>query len=394
MRRPAVPVILLSLAAALAFAPAAPGQQKAAPEGGAFSPSRVEATDQRIATLKLPPGFSISVAARGIDGARMLLVLPDGSLLVSQPNAGMVRRLFDRDGDGRYDEQQFAVEGLSTAHGMAFHRQKLYLAGVVQILAADLGADGKFGEWRKIADLPRSGSHSRRTLAVGPADGRLYVTVGSTCNNCEESNPEHAAVLSMRLDGGDRRIFAKGLRNTMGFGFHPATRELWGMDHGSDWRGDDKPPEELNRIEVGKDYGWPYCYMDRRVDIHSDPPRGKTREQYCAATEPAALGYQAHSAPIGMAFYDGALFPAEYRGDAFVAMQGSWNRKVPVGHSVVRIRFQSGKPLGFVDFLTGFLSADGQTHFGTPAGLAVDRDGSLLISDDSTGLIYRVRYAK
>ena len=378
----------------LALAQNAAGQYKAPPEGRSFSPTQVEPTDQRIAGLKLPPGFSIDVAARDLDGARMLLVLPDGSLLVSQPNAGVVRRLFDRDSDGRYDEQQFVVEGLSAAHGLAFHKQKLYAAGVVQILVADLGADGKLGGWRRIAELPRSSGHNRRTLAIGPTDGRLYVTVGSTCNNCAESNPEHAAVLSMTLDGGDRRIFAKGLRNTMGFGFHPTTGELWGMDHGSDWRGDDKPPEELNKLMEGKDYGWPYCYMDRRPDIHSDPPKSKTREQYCAGTEGAVLGYQAHAAPIGMAFYTGRMFPPEYRGDAFVAMQGSWNRYPPVGHSVVRIRFQNGQPMGFVDFLGGFLAADGKTHFGTPAGLAVDRDGSLLISDDSTGLIYRVRYAK
>jgi glucose/arabinose dehydrogenase len=166
------------------------------------------------------------------------------------------------------------------------------------------------------------------------------------------------------------------------------------MDNGTDERGNDVPPEELNRLQEGADYGWPYVFGKRQVDAAMEDPPDTTKEKYAATTEPSVLEYQAHSAPIAMRFYGSDQFPAEYRGDAFVAMHGSWNRDPPTGYKVVRIRFDHGTPKGFEDFLTGFLVEHGKGHFGRPAGLTVAKDGALLVSDDSNGIIYRVSYGK
>ncbi|HEV2734216.1 MAG TPA: PQQ-dependent sugar dehydrogenase [Longimicrobiaceae bacterium] len=223
----------------------------------------------------------------------------------------------------------------------------------------------------------------------------LYVSVGSTCNNCGETNRENATLLRMRTDGSDRGVYASGLRNMIGWDWHPATGQLWGMDHGSDWRGDDLPPEELNRVENGTHYGWPFCYGDRRVDAFTPAaPPGGDRQGFCRRTAAPVLTYTAHAAPIGMVFYKGMQFPAEYRGDAFVAMRGSWNRRPPSGYKLVRIRFDAaGSPTRIEDFVTGFLSRDGQAFRGRIAGVAVARDGSVLFADDTNGVIYRVAYA-
>ena len=244
-----------------------------------------------------------------------------------------------------------------------------------------------------IDGLPDGGQHPNRTIAFG-ADG-LYISVGSSCNACRETNPEHATLLRFPPEGGKRAIFAHGLRNTIGFDWHPVTGELWGMDHGSDWRGDDEPPEELNHLQEGKDYGWPFCYANRNVDRHLvTAPEGKSKEDYCSATQAPALTYQAHGAPIAMIFYRGSQLPADYRGDAFVAMHGSWNRKVPSGYNVVRVRFKNRRPVQFEEFLTGFLARDGESYIGRPAGLAMAADGALLVSDDANGVIYRISYER
>ena len=170
---------------------------------------------------------------------------------------------------------------------------------------------------------------------------------------------------------------------------------MWGMDHGIDWGGDNYPREELNLLEQGKDYGWPFCSDERIVNqTYTNRPKGQSKEEYCKKTEPTGLTYTAHAAPIWMLFYTGSMFPAEYKNDAFVAMHGSWNRKLASGYDVVRIKYDHGKPVKFEPFVTGFLLPNGQSQFGRPAGLAVLKDGSLLISDDDNGIIYRVSYQK
>jgi glucose/arabinose dehydrogenase len=280
-------------------------------------------------------------------------------------------------------------------HGIAFHDDQVFLANVKSVFSATVAEDGSFGPLTEIIDdLPDGGQHALRTLGVGP-DELLYISVGSDCDACAETNPEHATILRSTLAGqaaGARTILATGLRNTIGFGWHPVSEDLWGMDHGSDWRGDDLPPEELNAIVSGNDYGWPYCYGDREVDPIIDDPPDQTKAEYCAATTAPALTNQAHQAPIGMTFYAGATFPASYQNGAFVAFHGSWNRKPATGYYVAFIPFDAGEPQGVEPFVTGFLNSEGTATFGRPAGIAVAADGALLFSDDTNGIVYRVQY--
>jgi glucose/arabinose dehydrogenase len=313
-------------------------------------------------------------------------------LYVTRPDPGDVLRLTDTDADGIADEQTTVAADLPLVHGIVFRGAQVYLATATQVLLADVDASGGFARPAVIIDdLPDGGQHPRRTLGISPED-ELFISVGSSCDACEESNEEHATMLRATLDGATRSIFASGLRNTIGFAWHPTTRQLWGMDHGSDWRGDDIPPEELNAIMEGGDYGWPYCYGDRRIDpVIQDPPHS-TKETYCAMTRAPELWTQAHKAPIGFTFATGASFPAEYQDDAFIAMHGSWNRFPPTGYEVVRLVFDDGVPQRFEPFVTGFLSDDGSSTFGRPAGVAVASDGALLFSDDTSGVIYRVSY--
>lgn len=368
----------------------------AASEAGvsqSFSPQREPMSEQQLRSLKLPRGFQVNVFAKDLGNARMLAVTGEGVVLVTRPGDGKVTALHDKNGDGVAEVRKDVVPDLPGVHGIAIRSGQIYLATPQQVYRGALDLDGGVQRLQKIGDeLPEGGQHPRRTLGFDD-DDNLYISVGSTCNDCEEDNPEHATLLRSKADGSGRTVFAKGLRNTMGFGWHPQTRELWGMDHGSDRRGNDVPPEEFNQLVQGADYGWPFCHSNNVVDAQTGNPKQGTKQERCAKAEPPALMYQAHSAPIALAFYTGSQFPAEYRNDAFVAMHGSWNRKPATGYKVVRIRFQNGKPTGFEDFLSGFLSSDGSKQFGRPAGLAIAKDGALLMSDDSQGIIYRVSFS-
>jgi glucose/arabinose dehydrogenase len=220
----------------------------------------------------------------------------------------------------------------------------------------------------------------------------MYITVGSTCNACADSNPENATILRANADGTGRIIYANGLRNTIGFGWHPQTQELWGLDHGIDWLGDDQQEEELNLIKQGAFYGWPYIYGDGRYNPHPRPMGDTTYADILAKTTLPSLLYEPHAAPMGMIFYTGSQFPAEYQNDAFATMRGSWNRTKPSGYKVVRIHFENGKPVSAQDFVTGFLVNNNQAQFGRPVGITMHTDGSLLFTDDNNGVIYRVSY--
>jgi glucose/arabinose dehydrogenase len=360
-------------------------------ERDVFRPEERPVSPALAASLRAPTGFTVSTFATEVEDARMLAARGD-FVYVTRPEPGDVLRLADTDGDGTADERATVASGWPLVHGIAFRNDQVYLATPNQVLLASVGADGGFGAPEVIiADLPDGGQHPLRTLGISPTD-QLFISVGSTCDACADSNPENATLLVAALDGATRSTFARGLRNTIGFGWQPITNALWGMDHGSDWRGNDTPPEELNTIVEGADYGWPYCYGDRIVDpVIQDPP-GSTKEAYCASTRGPILSTQAHKAPIGLTFYSGTSFPSEYRDDAFIAMHGSWNRFPPTGYEVVRLVFENGVPQRFEDFVTGFLIEDGAATFGRPAGITVAPDGSLLFSDDTSGAIYRVRY--
>ncbi len=362
-------------------------------QSNVFKPAKVPVTPERIAALRAPEGFTVSAFASGLKNPRILAVAPDGTVYVSRREQGDVLMLRDTDGDGRADGVPMQVATRANAHGLAIRDGKLYIATVKEIFVGDIQPDGTLGPLRMlVGDLPDGGQHPNRTMAFGP-DGALYVSVGSTCNACNETNPEHAAMLRVSPDGKNRSIFATGLRNTIGFGWQPATGEMWGMDHGMDFLSDNIPPEELNKIERGRQYGWPHLWGRDGENPQSTPPGGITKEQWLKMSTPMTLGYLPHAAPMQMAFYpQGGSFPAEYAGDAFIAMRGSWNAKPAAGYEIVRIRFQNGAPVGFEPFVTGFLTDNGTTHIARPVGLALMPDGSMLLSDDANGMIYRIAY--
>ncbi|MBE9177319.1 sorbosone dehydrogenase family protein [Oculatella sp. LEGE 06141] len=371
-----------------------PQQQTVEPlEGYLATPEQLEFDEALLERLQLPDGFEINVFAQDLGNPRKLAVAPNGTVFVTLRDDGEVLALMDRNGDGRMDEKRTVASNVDYVNGIIVHENQLYFVTDTTLYSAALGADGMPAAPQVlIDDLPDAGQHPNRTLGFGP-DGMLYISVGSTCNACDEPNDEHATLLRAQPDGSNREIYAEGLRNTIGFTWHPETSELWGMDHGSDWRGNDSPPEELNRIAPGEHYGWPFCWGDRQPDVYLPAePDSMTKEEFCATTQPPVLTYQAHSAPLDMLFYNASQFPQEYQGDAFVTMRGSWNRQPPVGYEVVRIRFENGQPVAFEDFVTGFLTEDGSAQFGRPVGMATLPDGSLLFTDDTNGVIYRVAY--
>jgi len=358
-----------------------------------FMPEPTEPTEARIEALELPDGFELNVYRRDLGHARMLETHED-HVYLTRPMQGDVLRLIDADSDGIAESQQSVASGLMGVHGIAFRETTVFLATPTSVYTATVDASGNFGTPTAIiTDLPDGGQHPNRTLGIGP-DDKLYISIGSSCNACPESNPEHATLLRAELDGSARTTFATGLRNTIGFDWHPTTSVLWGMDHGSDWLGDDVPPEELNRLESGNDYGWPYCYGDRDIDpVVQDPPSG-TKQAYCAMTTPPVITVQAHGAPIELEFYEGASFPAAYENSAFVALRGSWNRSEATGYKIVRLRFdEAGEPIAFDDFVTGFLVDHGTAEIGRLAGITIAPDGALLFSDDENGIVYRVQAA-
>jgi Raf kinase inhibitor-like YbhB/YbcL family protein len=367
-------------------------------EGNVYEPQKLEPTDERIGQLKLPPGFRIARFAE-LSNPRMMAVAPDGTVYISQREPGTLVMLRDVNSDGIADVQKVVAQK-QMLHGVAVHDGTIYLATVKEIFAAPIKPDGTLGDLQMLVDdLPDGGQHPNRTLAVGP-DGMLYVTVGSSCNVCRETNNEHATILRLNLQTLQRTIYASGLRNTLGFGWHPGSQRLYGMDHGIDWLGDNEQQEELNELVEGGRYGWPYVYADSKLVAHPQPPKEFTKEMWAQMSKEPTLLYTPHSAPMQMAFYTGSQFPDEYRNNAFVAMRGSWNRQPPSGYEVVRVHFdQRGTPVHIEPFLSGFLVSGGASdgkdgHFARLAGLAVAKDGALLVGDDTNGVIYRVSYEK
>lgn len=311
---------------------------------------------------------------------------PDGAVYVSQPASNRITRLVDANGDG-VAEPSVAVTGVDRVHGMAFHDGWLYLANAGGVSRVHIGADGKaVGEPEYVNHYSRSGAHWTRSILFGP-DGGMYVSIGSSCNLCVEKRADRAAVMRYDADGSHGRVFARGLRNAVGMAVEPATHAIWVTQNERDNlppNHEDLPPEEINILVDGGDYGWPYCYGNRipNPEYH-DAAR-------CARTIPPALELQAHSAPLGITFLTTATqLPAGMRGDALVAFHGSWNRSVPTGAKVVRIHVRDGKPVSYDDFITGWQRPNG-SRWGRPVDLVVLHDGSVLISDDGSGEIVRI----
>lgn len=348
-------------------------------------PTHVEFSPDKVKSLKAASGWQVEAVATGLGKPRMLHVGANGQLYVTRRDAGDVLMLTDTDSDGKFDDMS-RVADFPGVHGITIKDGNMYLCNNNQVLRYKLNADGTLGKIADtlISDLPSGGQHPNRTMDWGP-DGKLYISIGSVCNDCKESDKETAALLQVDPATWKRKVYASGLRNMIGFDWHPATKQLWGVDNGGDFRGDEWPPEELNRIVMGGNYGFPLVYGKREVDMTREDPVGNTKENFAKGTEPSVMEFPAHSAPIAFAFFDD--------GDALVCWHGSWNRRTPSGYKVQRIKFdKSGNPTGAEDFLTGFLN--GNERFGRPAGVAISQNGTVYISDDANGVIYALKPAK
>lgn len=343
----------------------------------------------QLALLKLPDGFDINSFASSLGGPRMMALSPDGRLFVTEMDAGRVTILPDANGDGRADRHITYAGGLNRPHGIAFHGGYLYIAESDQVIRYTYrnGDNTARSPEVVISGIPTSGHYSR-TISFGP-DGRLYLSVGSSCNVCIESNPMRAAITRFNADGSGKRIFATGLRNSVGLAWNPVTSQLWATDNGRDYLGDNLPPDEVNVIRDGGFYGWPYAYGNKAPD----PQYGSRAPQKVAATIAPKIAIPAHSAPLGLTFYTGSMFPSEYQGNLFVAYHGSWNRTVPTGYKVVRFSITNGNTVGpQQNFITGWLQNG--SAWGRPVDMLAGKYGELYITDDTAGYIYRVTYSR
>jgi len=341
-------------------------------------------------TINLPPGFGVSVFAQGLRGPRMMALGPDGYLYVAERSAGRIVRLPDRDGDGVANTAEIVAEGLRAPSSIAFYRDgSLYVGETTRVLRlSEPGEDGVFQKQDVVVEGLPDGGHSTRTVLFSPDWASLFVSIGSSCNVCIEGDERRAAIVRYNPDGSGEEIYARGLRNAVGITFRPGTDELWATNNGRDWLGDDLPPETIYVVHQGDDAGWPRCHAGRIVDPDYGEPAA------CEGVAAPAVEMQAHSAPLGPTFYTGLQFPEEYQGDLFVAFHGSWNRSVPTGYKVARVSMGkgNGEPGPVYDFATGWLREDG-SRWGRPVDVFTGPDGSLFVSDDEGGVIYRIFYA-
>jgi glucose/arabinose dehydrogenase len=338
--------------------------------------------------IRLPPGFQISVYARGLEEPRMMALGPDGQVYVAERGAGRIVRLPDRDRDGLADGVEVAAQGLRNPNSLAFQPDGTLYVGEIDNVRRAPAPDGQglYQDFEVVVDGPAAGMvHRTRTVALNPDGSELYVAAGAPCNACLSDDERYAAVWRYNPDGSGGVPFATGLRNAVGLALRPGTDELWATNNGRDFLGDDLPPDTVIRLEQGDDHGFPLCHAGRIVD----PDEGAAGA--CDGVEIPEVELQAHSAPLGLAFYSGAAFPAEYRGDLFVALHGSWNRSQPVGYKVVRIPIVGDRAGPVQDFAVGWLREDG-SNWGRPMDVLAAADGSLLVSDDRQGFIYRIAY--
>ncbi|AYO58224.1 glucose dehydrogenase [Chryseobacterium sp. 6424] len=348
-------------------------------------PEHLDFLPEMVNLLKPAEGWSVSIAASGLGKPRMLYLTPEGNIYITRRDAGDVLLLRDLNKDGKFEDLKTVVAEFKGVHGITMKDGWLYLCNNNELRRYRVDADGMLsGKEMLFNDMPSAGQHPNRTMDFGP-DGKLYISIGTLCNDCKEMDREAATMVQVDPTTWKRTIFASGLRNTIGFDWHPQTQELWGVDNGGDAKGDDWPPEELNKLMTGKNYGYPFAYGKREVDKSREDPAGNSKEKWVENTEPSSYEFQAHMAPIGFQF-----FPAgtPFSGDGIVAWHGSWNRSTPVGFKVQWVKFVNGNPTGAEDFLTGFLK--GKTRFGRPAGVAIAPNGTVYISDDANGVLYRL----
>ena len=335
--------------------------------------------------IKLPPGFEISVLVDNVPNARAMVLGDRGTLFVGSMRAGKVYAILLK--DGKPAGTLVIASGLELPVGVAFQDGALYVSAVSRILRFD-GIEGKLETPPHPVVLPArfpdETHHGWKFIAFGP-DRKLYVPVGAPCNICEPDPDRYANIMRMNADGSGLEVHARGVRNSVGFDWHPATGELWFTDNGRDWMGDDVPDDELNRANrTGMHFGYPYCHGG----TVADPEYGSRRP--CSAFAPPAVNLGAHVAALGMRFYRGTLFPPGYRDSIYIAQHGSWNRSSKDGYRVMRVEPRNGGPARYVPFAEGWLQ--GERAWGRPADVLVMPDGALLVSDDLAGVIYRIGY--
>lgn len=339
--------------------------------------------------ITMPPGFSISVFAE-VPNARSMCWGEKGTLFVGNRSKDKVYAVIDDNKDGKADKVFVIDEGLNMPNGVAFRKGSLYVAEVNRILRYD-GIENRLGnppEPVVVNDkLPSDKHHGWKFIAFGP-DDKLYVPVGAPCNICEKENPIYASLSRMNPDGSGLEVYASGIRNTVGFDWHPVTRELWFTENGRDNMGDDMPAEELNHApKKGMHFGFPYCHQGDTPD----PEFGNKRN--CSEFTPPAKKLMPHAAVLGMRFYTGKMFLPEYRNQVFIAEHGSWNRSEKSGYRVTMIRLENNKVVQYVPFATGWLNNNGKVT-GRPVDIEIAADGAMLVSDDARGAIYRIVFNK
>jgi glucose/arabinose dehydrogenase len=343
----------------------------------------------RLGGLRLPPGFSIEIYSDKVPNARSLALGPRGTVFVSTFRDSRVYAVVDRDGDHRADKVYTVAKGLDTPNGIAYRDGALYIAEIGRVLRLDR-IDARLANPPKpvvVTDaLPKHQHHGWRYIRFGP-DGWLYIPIGAPCNICKRDEPIFASIARMKPDGSELGVFASGVRNSVGFDWHPTTHELWFTENGRDELGNDIPPDELNRAaQPGAHFGYPHCH----AGVILDPEFGRP----CTEFEPPVQLLGPHAAALGMRFYTGKMFPAEYRNAIILAEHGSWNRAEKLGYRVMVVRLDGNKAVSYEPLISGWLDPAGQRVSGRPVDVEVLDDGSLLVSDDWAGALYRVTYRR
>lgn len=348
-----------------------------------------QAQQDDLSLIKLPPGFKIEIFADNVKGARSLARGDNGTIFVGSRNAGNVYAIVDENKDNKADKVYTIASGLNSPNGVALKDGNLYVAEISQVIRFD-NIESKLANPPKPvvvnSSFPTDGHHGWKFIRFGP-DGKLYVPVGAPCNICESEDDRYASIMRMNADGSNLEVFAHGVRNTVGFDWHPTTKELWFTDNGRDWFGENKPADELNHApNKGMHFGYPYCHQG---DL-ADPKYGTGRS--CDEFTPPAQKLGPHVASLGMRFYTGSMFPAEYKNQIFIAEHGSWNRISPLGYRITLVKLDGNKSLGYEVFAEGWLQKSGK--IGRPVDVMQMPDGSLLVSDDYADRIYRISYKK
>lgn len=357
-------------------------------------PEKKGAPSISLEYLQAPAGFEISVFADDITNARQMTLGDSGILYVGSRREGKVYAVVDNNADFKADSVYTIIEGLRLPNGVAYKNGSLFVAEVSKIWRFD-NIDETYANSptpELVTDkLPTEGNHGWKYIAFGP-DDKLYVPIGAPCNICnnEEVNPKFASLTRMNADGSEHEIIAKGIRNTVGFTWHPETGNIWFTDNGRDWLGDDIPPCELNEItEEGQHFGFPYLHG---TDVW-DPQFGEQGKATEASFKKPVQELGAHVAPLGIIFYTGNMFPSVYKNRALIAEHGSWNRSEKVGYRISQVIFDAkGNPISYEPFITGWLQSEEDIK-GRPVSILQLKDGSILISNDETGKIYRVTYS-